>query len=306
MKHPAEAFDIQFGKQSGGNGALVVALPVLGGAGVETLFHGAKPVGGSGGFRLFEQGDFLIGATREPVGSDLTAQTKALYARLLAAAGGRRLARVWNYVPKINDAAADGLENYRHFCAGRSLAFDEAFGGGAAHAHMPSASAVGGGDGELAVIFAATSRPLQHVENPEQVPAYRYPREHGPRSPSFARATRTDSAGRPWVFISGTAAIKGHATLAPGDLAGQIDCTLDNLRVISRACGLGDRLGADSGENWERHFKVYLRRAEDYAKASTLLSGALLRPSDRVAWLKTDICRAALEIEIEATLIRGE
>jgi hypothetical protein len=112
-----------------------------------------------------------------------------------------------------------------------------------------------------------------------------------------------EEAGARYVFISGTAAIKGHATVAAGDLGGQIACTLDNLRIISLGCGLGQRLGEGSDPTWQRHFKIYLRRAEDYMKAAAALEGALFSPQDRVTWLQSDICRAALLIEIEATLV---
>jgi hypothetical protein len=89
--------------------------------------------------------------------------------------------------------------------------------------------------------------------------------------------------------------------MAVGDLAGQIACTLDNFRIISRACGLGERLGA--GEGWRRHFKVYLRHAADYETAVRALDGTLFSASDRVTWLRSDICREELLIEIEATLV---
>jgi hypothetical protein len=147
----------------------------------------------------------------------------------------------------------------------------------------------------------AAPRAPRHLENPEQLPAYRYPKEHGPFSPSFARATLATWAGRPLAFVSGTAAIKGHATVAPGSLAGQLDCTLDNLRLISRTAGWGEDLGASAGV--ERHFKVYLRHAADLPAAERRLSAALFRPGDRVVWLEADICRAELNVEIEATLL---
>jgi enamine deaminase RidA (YjgF/YER057c/UK114 family) len=153
----------------------------------------------------------------------------------------------------------------------------------------------------LAVIFAATKAAPVAVENPEQVPAFEYPADYGPRSPSFSRAMRVEADGRRWTFVSGTAAIKGHVSQAPGDLAGQIACTLDNLRIISAVCGLGDALGA--GTAVERHFKIYLRSPADFPVASALLDGTLLLPGDRVTWLKADICRADLLIEIEATVV---
>jgi len=276
-----------------------VPVPVLGGEEIEAIFADATPAGEVDGFQLFRREGILIGAVIEPR-DDLNAQTRRLYERVLAVTQGRHLVRIWNYVPRINDEGRDGVENYRAFCRGRSLAFEAVFGGSSAP-HLPAASAVGGPDDQLSVIFVATDAAPRHIENPEQVPAYEYPPEHGLRSPSFSRATQVDAGGRRYVFVSGTAAIKGHATIAPADLAGQITCTLDNLRLISRACGLGDELGA--GPEWTRHFKIYLRHASDHAAADAALSGRLLRAGDRVTWLHADICRAALTIEIEATLV---
>jgi len=292
-------FEVGFGR-SLSSGAFGLAIPVLGGEAVEAIFIGAVPAGEKDGFQLFRREGVLIGAVVEPREDDLNAQTRRLYERLLAVAQGRHLVRIWNYVPQINAPDRDGLENYRAFCRGRSLAFESAFGARPA-LHLPAASAVGGPDDQLAVIFVATDAAPRHVENPEQIPAYEYPPEHGPRSPSFSRATQVDAGGRSYVFVSGTAAIKGHVTIAPSDLAGQIACTLDNLRLISRACGLGDELGA--GQEWTRHFKIYLRNTGDHAYAEGALAGRLLRPDDRVTWLHSDICRAALMIEVEATLV---
>ncbi len=193
-----------------------------------------------------------------------------------------------------------GLENYQAFCRGRSLAFEERHGPAFKWA-LPAASAVGGDDHHLAVIFAAGSTAPHHIENPEQTPAYEYPREHGPRSPSFARATVVEEGGCRYAFISGTSAIKGHATVAPGAWDRQLACTLDNLRLISRAIDLGDTFGA--GKNLTRHFKIYLRRAEDLSAVRTVLETALLQPGDRVTYLRADICRAALNLEIEAAIV---
>src|SRR5690606_26667069 len=104
---------------------------------------------------------------------DLTDQARSLYQRMLRIVGDRRLARVWNYVPRINESDTTGLENYRAFCRGRSLAFEEHLGAGYRE-HLPAASGVGGADGRLTMVFAATRAEPQHVENPDQVPAYEY------------------------------------------------------------------------------------------------------------------------------------
>lgn len=275
------------------------ALPVLAGVRAETLFAGARSAGRERGYELFETGEWLVGVRRAEADASLEAGGETLGRDLLELARERGLhvARIWNYVPAINADAPEGLENYRVFCRGRARAFELAGEG----APPPAASAVGADGGGLAVMFAASRERPRVFENPEQMPAYEYPPEHGPRSPSFSRASQVVMGGRRWTFVSGTAAIKGHRSIAPGELAGQLDCTLDNLRLISRACGLGEQLAAGAAS--ERHFKVYLRHASDLDAVRAELATRLLREGDRVSWLRSDICRAELRLEIEATVV---
>ncbi len=295
---PADAeFLFHFDRPADASG---IGVPVLAGEPCETLFAGLPVAGEAGGFRLFGgDGDPLIGLLIAPAAADLEVRTEAAYAGLLTLARARGLhpARIWNYVPDINADSPAGLEVYRVFCRGRASAFERA----GWTDPLPAASAVGGAPGWLAILFVATrARPVAH-ENPEQVPAFEYPPDYGPRPPSFSRAMQAEVGGRRWTFVSGTAAIKGHVSQAAADLAGQIACTLDNLRLISGECGLGQQLAANTGA--ERHFKIYLRHATDLAAARAALDDALLRPGDRVTWLRSDICRAELLIEIEATVI---
>jgi chorismate lyase/3-hydroxybenzoate synthase len=280
---------------------LELHLPLLGGEAREDLFPPAAAQPDDAGLHLFTSAGLLLGCVTEPVTDEhtLSFQTQSLYRRVLAATRGHHLYRFWNYVPRIN-ALTGGFENYRAFCQGRSLAFEAGAGAGFPQV-LPAASGVGTADGCLSLVFAAGTTPPRHFENPEQIPAYRYPSEYGPRSPSFSRATVAVLPDRTFTFISGTAAIKGHHTVAPDTLAAQLDCTLDNLRLISSATGLGDQLGAGRGAR--RHFKVYLRHAADLAATRTRLESALLQPGDHVSYLQADICRAALTVEIEATLV---
>ncbi len=280
---------------------LRVVVPCLAGACTEELFPSVAARASEGPLQLVESGSLLLGfGALQASGGEIEERTLALYRAFLKAAEGRPLYRVWNYVPRINEETA-GMEHYRLFCRGRSIAFEERF--GASYKRMlPSASAVGCDDDHVSTLFVAGRGEPCHVENPEQVPAYEYPTEHGPKAPSFSRATAATADGRSYLFISGTAAIKGHATVAPGAFDEQVACTLHNLRLISRVSGAGDDLGRSEG--WQRHFKVYLRHASDLEHAQALLNGPLLAAEDRVTWLRADICRAALNIEIEATLQR--
>jgi hypothetical protein len=298
---------VEFGRPatmalSAGRGCgLELNMPLLAGRARETLFPAVTrgPVGS--GLQLFTSGDLLLGCITEPVTAEgqLAQQAQDLYRRVLTAARGHHLYRMWNYVPRIN-AMTDGFENYRAFCQGRSLAFEAEAGAGFPRV-LPSASGVGTADGCLSLVFVAGRAEPRHLENPEQIPAYRYPLEHGPRPPSFSRATVVPRPGRTLAFISGTAAIKGHQSVAPGDLYAQLDCTLDNLRLISLAAGFDENLGAN--RKLARHFKVYLRHAPDLPAAQSRLGRTLLKPDDHVIYLQADICRAELTVEIEATLM---
>lgn len=276
-------------------------LPVLGGSAVENLFGPIREIDAQGSYRLFSGGDWLLGAAAvEVTPARLEAAAQTLYAQLFAATRGHHLARIWNYVPDINGAGVAGLENYRAFCRGRSLAFEREHGAGF-NEFLCSASAVGCQDGRLTIVFAACTAQPQHFENPLQVPAYRYPEQYGPRAPSFARATAVPRAGRePAVFISGTAAIRGHATIAPESTADQLVCTLENLRAIARVSGLGENLAAGTRT---RHFKVYLRHADDFAATAATLDGNFFSRGDQVSYVRAEICRAPLKVEIEATVL---
>ena len=297
------SLEIEFGGNAAclptGRAGLRLPVTRLAGDATECIFPKVRAEADSGGFRLFSCGGLLLGCGSQLATGGTEAAAVELYRRLLDAVDGRWLYRIWNYVPAIN-ARKKGLENYRAFSVGRSRAFEERFGAGYRRA-LPAASAVGCAGEEIVAIFAAGGQAPRHIENPEQVPAYHYPPAHGPRPPSFSRSTIAEEGGRPLIFISGTAAIKGHATVAPGALALQLDCTLDNLRLISRAAGIGENLGANG--NFVRHFKIYLRRPDDLPAAAARLEADLLQPGDRVVWLQADLCRAGLAVEIEATLV---
>lgn len=280
-------------------GAFEPGLPVLAGDAMENLFGDARPAGRMGALSLFKAGDWLLGFAAVPTSAGLEDASCHLYRDIFQAASGWHLARIWNYVPDINRIGKGELENYRLFCRGRSLAFEEEYGTGC-RAQMPSASAVGCKSSTLTVAFAASRAQPRHHENPLQVPAYNYPVEYGPRAPSFARATVVPGPETATVFISGTAAIRGHAIVAAHSTIRQLDCTLENLQAIAQAVGLGPDL--DQGGRSSRHFKVYVRHAFDQPAVAAILDARYLTGADKVTYLQADICRASLLVEIEASL----
>jgi enamine deaminase RidA (YjgF/YER057c/UK114 family) len=221
-----------------------------------------------------------------------------IYERMLrgvARAGYPHLLRVWNYLPQIHDVSS-GIERYMVFCKGRSEAFAAHYGVSFPD-RLPAASAVGCPGDTLVVHLLASREPGRHIENPRQVPAFRYPERYGPKSPSFARGTVAPSTWEGAVFVSGTASIVGHESLFPGDPARQtvetmrnIEAVLDAADVPGRGGPLGSRLDA---------LRVYVRfPGQQEAIRSEIV--ARTRTAVPTTWIQAEVCREELLVEIEA------
>jgi enamine deaminase RidA (YjgF/YER057c/UK114 family) len=215
---------------------------------------------------------------------------------VLDAMGYPHLLRVWNYLPEIN-RDTQGTERYRQFNSARQ---DALFASGrAVTGNVPAACALGAATGSPLVIYFLASRTAPtFVENPRQVSAYHYPPEYGARSPVFSRATVLHEPSGLTLFISGTASIVGHRTIHIGDAAAQTRETLTNIDALleeaNRVTGTAKfTLSALA-------CKVYVRHAADLPAIQAELRSAL-SPSARAVYLKADICRQELLVEIEAT-----
>ncbi|HMM57960.1 MAG TPA: pteridine-dependent deoxygenase [Rudaea sp.] len=211
----------------------------------------------------------------------------AILARWSRASATPHFLRIWNYLDAINEGSGDA-ERYRQFCAGRAAGMNGMFG-----SSYPAATAIGLRDGQrvLQVYALAARLPGCAVENPRQVNAWRYPRQYGPAAPGFARAMRAPTAP-PQLYISGTAAIVGHASHHPGDLTAQLDETLANVHSLLDAAGSHASLDAQSP------LKVYVRHAPDMPVVRDLLR-ARLGDAVPLLLLEGDICRRELLLEIE-------
>jgi enamine deaminase RidA (YjgF/YER057c/UK114 family) len=202
--------------------------------------------------------------------------------------------RIWNFLSEINGASGDG-ERYWHFNGARQDAFigsNRSIAG-----NVPAASAVGVAAASPLTIYciASTRAPLA-FENPRQCSAWAYPAHYGPRSPTFARACIEDDAAQT-LFISGTASIVGHASAHAGDQCAQTREIVRNIRALIQAAN--DRVGAARYTLERLRYKVYVRRAEHQPSIDRELRRAV-GAAARVLYLKADICRPDLLVEIEA------
>ena len=263
------------------------------------VWRSAAPVrcGRDGDVAWSTDGALLFGALEvDEADDDLEAAASRAYARLGAFMAGSdmpHLLRIWNYMDAIT-LGDDDAERYRRFCVGRVAgmqAFDAA--------RLPAATAIGRRDGvrRLQVYWLAAREPGRPVENPRQVSAYRYPRQYGPQSPSFARAMLPPAGAAMPLLLSGTAAIVGHASQHSGSVQAQVDETLANLASLVDAARrqspeLPATLGAGS------LLKVYVRDPADAGAVATRLD-ACLDPAVPRLLLHAQVCRRELLVEID-------
>ncbi len=272
--------------------------PLRGQARLE-VWRSQQPVtaGMSGDVRWANDGDVQFGVLEieEPEAGILSASELA-YRRLTDFWHGSEyphLLRIWNYFADITLGDGDH-ERYRQFCVGRVRGLGELD-----TTALPAATAIGSRERRrvLQVYWLSAKQPGHPLENPRQVSAWRYPREYGPQSPSFARALLpTASPGLP-LFLSGTAAIVGHASQHADSLKAQLDETLTNLdSVIGAAHAL--RAEVPAHLDGSSRLKVYVRDAVDADEVAAQLSARL---GDSVPWLmlQADVCRRELRVEIE-------
>ncbi len=228
----------------------------------------------------------------------LRQSTRNLYRQILHLCQSYTVHRFWNFVPGINHKVAQAgtgdIDQYMLFCAGRAEAYQSlaGHGGGDFSSSLPPASAVGTTGDKLWVVFMAGLETLQAIENPLQTPAYRYPKQYGPRPPSFARGGVV--AERNTLIVSGTASIRDSESLYLGDVVAQTHLAIDNLEVVNQAAGISGN-PADTA----KILRVYLCRAEDWDKVAGVVARRLSHLEDQLTVVQADICRPELLVEIE-------
>jgi chorismate lyase / 3-hydroxybenzoate synthase len=237
--------------------------------------------------------------------------------------------RFWNFIPGIHDEMGPGggagspavLSRYMAFNGGRFRAF-EAFreldptGGAGARRGVATATGVGYGGTDLVIHCLAWPTPGAPIENPRQVPAYRYSPRYGPHPPCFARGTLVDRSGGPMLLVGGTASVVGEASVhvsgAETDLVAQVDETLANLTALIAAgiaAGLIEGNHRAEGSHEDNRgprrvldrltdVRVYHLRVADRPALARVLAERLSRAT-RVEFVRGDICRPELLVEIE-------
>jgi chorismate lyase / 3-hydroxybenzoate synthase len=224
--------------------------------------------------------------------------------------------RFWNYIPDVHRSAQRFRRRYEAFNAGRHEAFRRAY-GEAMEWPLAPASAVGNRDHrEFRVYALASDCPGMATENPRQIPAYRYSREHGEFPPCFSRGLLLPPSAPVLggsFLISGTASIVGETSRHHGDLARQIDEMLGNLAALAHQvvrrqenAPLASERGIARSRALERceEVRLYVVRPDDVPAAVGRVRAALPQVQ-RTELIRADLCRPELLVEIEGILSAG-
>lgn len=299
---------LAYGANADTAGVGTLAAPLLGGSAAcvdVACGAGALQRGRTGAVSWAHDGHWLHGHARvDAVEGALEEAAYQLYRDVFATLQGTglpHLLRLWNYLPRIN-AQSSGLERYRQFNIGRQRAFIDS--GARAFEGAPAACAIGTVGGGLALNFIAGRQVPRALENPRQVPAWRYPSAYGPRAPTFSRAALVDMGGGDvGLWISGTASIVGHESVHLGDVRAQTRETLANLRAVLAAA----QAQTDAPLALEQlQCCIYVRHAEEQAAVREGLDAAWGAASPAAAaavYVQADICRAELRVEVEGHLV---
>ena len=241
---------------------------------------------------------------------DLHRRVQDVYAhvsRSAASSACRHVVRIWNFIPGLLEPLGDLPQRYMVFNSARFAAFERWFGGAGEFSRtVPTASGVGHLGDDLVVHALAAELPGIPVENPRQIPSYRYCESFGPQPPCFARATllSPDGPHAGWLVVGGTASIRGQDTHHAGDLRAQVDETLANLAALIAAAGREPSGAAAASEELGRlrHVRTYHRRQQDGPAVRELLEPHLSAAHSHEL-VQADLCREPLLVEIEGVAV---
>lgn len=265
---------------------------------VEVIMSSTMPIYFSDGPIQIALTDSLLFGSVSEQSDQLEKRSYELYKQLIKQTRQNSMPyiyRMWNEIPNINQEE-NGVERYKQFCFGRSLAFADSHWENSA---LPAATAVGSTNKNLNVYFLSGNVYCQQIENPDQVSAFKYPPKYGKRSPSFARAQQLEIENGNHLLISGTASILGHKSLHRGDAIKQTQQSLQNIQTLVSKATNNDLAFPQNGSSLS--LKVYIRYEHDLDLIQSIVDQLTCNSIPKI-YVQADICRSELLVEIEAQI----
>jgi enamine deaminase RidA (YjgF/YER057c/UK114 family) len=222
--------------------------------------------------------------------------------------------RQWNYIENITGKTTNKdktRQNYQVFNDIRSLKYGEVdFKRG-----YPAATGIGMDCGGVVLEFIAADvsndMTVIPIKNPDQVDAHRYSQEElvgnaiqadrRKSTPKFERAKAIAKDNDYYIYISGTAAIKGQKTLCPTDVEQQTRITIENIsRLITPDNLEKHNLHVSSSDFPFSHIRVYVKNETDVPAVKKICDEHYGEAP--CLYLVSDICRKNLLVEIEGAI----
>lgn len=254
---------------------------------------------------------FLSGVTGDVLHQNIREQADAVFASVRRVLEKERMpvsaiVRQWNYIEKITDYDSAGHQHYQDFNEARSLFYKDV----EWIAGYPAATGIGtqsGGvmiDMDVLLCRDSTVR-VFGVDNPLQIAAHAYSRQvllgetDGQRktTPKFERAKAVWKEDHGFIYISGTAAIRGEQSLKDVGIEQQTLATLENIEYLVSRENLNHTGVPATRDAQLINFRVYVKQAKDLEKARAVVEKRY--PGLPALYTLTDVCRQELLIEIE-------
>lgn len=242
------------------------------------------------------------------------------FARLLQAflhlgIGFNQIFRQWNYVEQIfGIRQVDGhrRQNYQIFNEARA----EYYAKYRTVSGFPAATGIGTAFGGVTIECMAVACDEEiktiAISNPKQTNSYKYSQEvlkgepqkssRQNQPPQFERARLMTNGVSSRLFVSGTASIIGQETIGIDDVEMQTRVTIANIQSLV------------SEENLRAHYpeldivpekyayvRVYVKNTEDIPVVKAICLGYYRNVP--ITFVRADICRADLLVEIEAEMV---
>lgn len=254
---------------------------------------------------------FLGGVTGDVLNQSIRQQSEDIFARIRQLLDNERLpvssiVRQWNYIEKITDYDDAGHQHYQEFNDARSLFYVDA---GWENGY-PAATGIGTQCGgvmiDMDVLLCEDKTVLiAGVDNPLQVAAHAYSQQvllgktwlQTKTTPKFERAKAVWKEDHGFIYISGTAAIRGEQSLEGVGIEEQTSITLQNIEYLVSAENLRQTGVPVVGDTTLVNLRVYVKYWEDMEKAKKIVEEKY--PELPAIYTLTDVCRPELLIEIE-------
>ena len=257
---------------------------------VETEHHSLLETKRSG----FTHRSCSLGNAAGMDGTTFTRLALEAYEDLLQDIDRRRIFRMWNFIPGINEGDASDQDRYMRFNAARFDAFSSRH---PLNHPYPPASGVGHEGQDLVLHLMAGDIRVETIDNPRQTLPEDYSKTWGLIPPVFTRSALIHGLVKtPLLIVSGTASVRGEATMHEEDVDRQLDETIENLEQLLRIASPGnDDSRLDS-------MLVYVPDQKHLDRLRTRIENELASPETDIEYRLGKLCRKSLLVEIEGTM----